>query len=122
MRDGEDWFHYHGRADDRIKVGGSGAPRSASRPASWSTLRHWRRRSWAARIPHGLVEPEAHMVLSEPLTERVGAEPAADALTAELVRHCQEGLPRYMYPRWIRFVAELPKTATGKIRGFGLTA
>jgi len=66
------------------------------------------------------VKPEAHVVLAEPLRETVGAAPAADELEAELVRHCQAGLPKYMYPRWIHFVADLPKTATGKIQRFRL--
>ena len=120
VRDAEGWFHYQGRADDMIKVGGiwcSPFDIEARLMEHPSVLE-------AAVVghedKHGLVKPEAHVVLSEPLTETVGAEPAADALTAELVRHCQEGLPRYMYPRWIRFVAELPKTATGKIQRFRL--
>jgi len=41
-------------------------------------------------------------------------------LVAELVRHCQHRLPRYMYPRWIELVDDLPKTATGKIQRFRL--
>ena len=120
VRDAEGWFHYQGRADDMIKVGGiwcSPFDIEARLMEHPSVLE-------AAVVghedKHGLVKPEAHVVLSEPLTETVGAEPAADALTADLVRHCQEGLPRYMYPRWIRFVAELPKTATGKIQRFRL--
>ena len=31
-------------------------------------------------------------------------------------------LAPYKYPRWIEFVAELPKTATGKIQRFKLRA
>ena len=45
---------------------------------------------------------------------------ASDALANELLTHCQDGLARYKYPRWIHFVAELPKTATGKIQRFQL--
>ncbi|WP_419164354.1 AMP-binding protein [Candidatus Palauibacter sp.] len=118
--DAEGWFHYRGRADDMIKVGGIWcSPFDIE-----ARLMEHRAVLEAAVVgredDHGLVKPEAHVVLTEPLKETVGAEPAADALTAELVAHCQEGLPRYMYPRWIRFVAELPKTATGKIQRFRL--
>ena len=122
VRDAEGWFHYRGRADDMIKVGGIWCSpfdieaRLMEHPSVLEAAVVGR------EDKHGLVKPEAHVVLSEPLTETVGAEPAADALAAELVRHCQEALPRYMYPRWIRFVAELPKTATGKIQRFRLRA
>ncbi|WP_277872632.1 AMP-binding enzyme [Sphingobium wenxiniae] len=34
--------------------------------------------------------------------------------------HCKEHLAPYKYPRWITFVDELPKTATGKIQRFRL--
>ena len=34
--------------------------------------------------------------------------------------HVKQQLAPYKYPRWIEFVAELPKTATGKIQRFKL--
>ena len=120
VRDAEGWFHYQGRADDMIKVGGIWCSpfdieaRLMEHPSVLEAAVVGR------EDDHGLVKPEAHVVLSEPLRETAGAPSAADTLTAELVAHCQEGLPRYMYPRWIRFVAELPKTATGKIQRFRL--
>ena len=122
VRDAEGWFHYQGRADDMIKVGGIWCSpfdieaRLMEHPSVLEAAVVGR------EDDHGLVKPEAHVVLTEPLRETVGAEPAADVLTAELVAHCREGLPRYMYPRWIRFVAALPKTATGKIQRFKLRA
>ena len=60
-----------------------------------------------------LVKPEAFVVLAD------GAG-AAPELETDLVRHCREGLPPYMYPRWIHFLDDLPKTATGKIQRFRL--
>ncbi len=44
---------------------------------------------------------------------------AADALAAA-GRVCEEKLPRFKRPKWIRSVAELPRTATGKIQRFKL--
>jgi benzoate-CoA ligase len=44
---------------------------------------------------------------------------AADALEAA-GRVCEEKLPRFKRPKWIRAVAELPRTATGKIQRFKL--
>ncbi len=120
IRDEEGYFQYQGRADDMIKVGGiwcSPFDIEARLIEHPSVLE-------AAVVgrddDHGLVKPEAHVVLAEPLKETVGAASAADELQTELVRHCQAGLPKYMYPRWIHFVAELPKTATGKIQRFKL--
>ena len=57
--------------------------------------------------------PKAHVVLHD-------AGDASDAMANELLAHCQDGLARYKYPRWIHFVDELPKTATGKIQRFQL--
>ena len=45
---------------------------------------------------------------------------ASDALADELKQHVKDKLAPYKYPRWIEFVAELPKTATGKIQRFKL--
>ncbi len=44
---------------------------------------------------------------------------ASDALAAA-ARACEQHLPRYKQPKWIRSVAELPRTATGKIQRYKL--
>ncbi len=41
---------------------------------------------------------------------------------AELKAFVKDRLAPYKYPRFIEFVAELPKTATGKIQRFKLRA
>jgi acetyl-CoA synthetase len=41
---------------------------------------------------------------------------ASDSLAAEIKRHVRERHSAYAYPREIEFVADLPKTLTGKIR------
>ncbi|MDK1103648.1 MAG: hypothetical protein QGD93_08550, partial [Actinomycetota bacterium] len=43
-------------------------------------------------------------------------------LKAELRALCRKDLAPYKYPRWIEFVADLSKTATGKIQRFKLRA
>ena len=45
---------------------------------------------------------------------------ARPALEAELKQFVKDKIAPYKYPRWIEFVAELPKTATGKIQRFKL--
>jgi benzoate-CoA ligase len=42
------------------------------------------------------------------------------ALADALQEHVKTRLARYKYPRWIEFIEELPKTATGKIQRFKL--
>ena len=60
-----------------------------------------------------LVKPKAFVVLKD-------GHVAAPALEDELKQFVKGKLAPYKYPRWIEFVAELPKTATGKIQRFKL--
>ena len=60
-----------------------------------------------------LTKPKAFVVLKE------GQSPS-ESLKAIMQQHIKDRLAPYEYPRWIEFVAELPKTATGKIQRFKL--
>jgi len=60
-----------------------------------------------------LVKPLAFVVLA------AGHAPSP-ALEDELKSFVKQRLAAYKYPRWIVFVQELPKTATGKIQRFKL--
>jgi benzoate-CoA ligase len=62
-----------------------------------------------------LIKPAAFVVL------RDDRRPSA-ALAEELAQHVKSQLAPYKYPRWIEFIDELPKTATGKIQRFKLRA
>ena len=42
------------------------------------------------------------------------------ALATELQQFVRETLAEYKRPRWVEFVAELPRTATGKLQRFKL--
>ncbi len=113
IRDADGWFTYCGRSDDMIKVGGiwcSPAEIEARLIEHPSVLE-------AAVVGRAdddeLTKPEAFIVLNDPAD-------AADELSQALSEHCKSGLARYKYPRWIHFVEELPKTATGKIQRFKL--
>jgi len=50
-----------------------------------------------------------------------GAHGSAD-LAKALQQFVREQLAEYKRPRWVEFVEELPKTATGKIQRFRLRA
>ena len=58
----------------------------------------------------GLIKTKAFVVLKE----------GASADEAELQRFVKDRLAPYKYPRSIAFIANLPKTATGKIQRFRL--
>jgi benzoate-CoA ligase len=62
-----------------------------------------------------LTKPVAYVVLKS------GHLPSG-ALGDELRTHVKTRLAPYKYPRWIEFIDELPKTATGKIQRFKLRA
>jgi benzoate-CoA ligase len=61
----------------------------------------------------GLVKPLAYVVL------KPGYSGSAD-LAETLKRQVKSRLAHFKYPRWIEFISELPKTATGKIQRFKL--
>jgi benzoate-CoA ligase len=62
-----------------------------------------------------LVKPRAYVVVKPGVRTDAAL---ADALQA----HVKARLAPYKYPRWIEFIDELPKTATGKIQRFKLRA
>jgi benzoate-CoA ligase len=63
----------------------------------------------------GLVKPMAFVVV------RDGVAGSPD-LGKELQQFVRERLAEYKRPRWVEFIPELPKTATGKIQRFRLRA
>lgn len=107
------YFIYQGRSDDMLKVGGlyvSPFEVEAALVAHPAVLE-------AAVVgdhdEHDLVKPRAFVVL------RGSAQGSGD-LAEELKAHVKSRLAPFKYPRWIEFVDELPKTATGKIQRFKL--
>ena len=62
-----------------------------------------------------LIKPKAFVVLQD-------SAKRDDKLVDELKGHVKDQLAPFKYPRWIEFVEELPKTATGKIQRFKLRA
>ena len=60
-----------------------------------------------------IVKPKAYVVLRQGYT-------ASSQLTTDLQDFVKTKIAYYKYPRWIEFITELPKTATGKIQRFKL--
>jgi benzoate-CoA ligase len=109
-RDPDGYYTYAGRNDDMLKVSGI----YVSPFEVESTLVQHPAILEAAVIgkedTDGLTKTKAFIVLK-----------AGQSLTKEEVKaFVKERLAPYKYPRFIEFVAELPKTATGKIQRFRL--
>jgi benzoate-CoA ligase len=109
------YYVYAGRSDDMLKVGGiyvSPAEVEAALVTHEAVLE-------AAVIGREdedkLVKPAAYVVLKP-------GRDASPALAAELQQYIKANLAPFKYPRWIEFIGELPKTATGKIQRFKLRA
>jgi 4-hydroxybenzoate-CoA ligase len=66
-----------------------------------------------AEDPNGLIKPKAFVVLKD---RRAGG--ASRALHDELKVHVKRTIGPWKYPRWIEFVDNLPKTATGKVQRY----
>jgi 4-hydroxybenzoate-CoA ligase len=61
----------------------------------------------------GLAKPKAFVVLKE------GQKPSKE-LEKEIQQWVLDRMAKYKYPRWVEFIKELPKSATGKIQRFRL--
>jgi benzoate-CoA ligase family protein len=110
VRNPDGTWTYCGRADDMLKVGGiwvSPFEVESALSAHDAVLE-------AAVVGHpdadGLIKPKAFVI----------CKPGAAVTADELKAFVKATLAPYKYPRWIDFVAELPKTATGKIQRFKL--
>ena len=107
--DDDGYFWFVGRADDVIS---SGAYRIGPFEVESALLEH------PAVLESAVVgSPDADRgnVVKAFVVLRAGHEPSA-ALVAELQSHCKRVTAPYKYPREIEFIAELPKTRSGKIR------
>ncbi len=111
--DADGYYWHAGRTDDMLKVGGIWVSPVEVESA---LLGHPAVQECAVvgrADSAGLVKPLASVVLTPDYTP-------SDALAAELIAHCRQTMAEYKRPRWIHFVDELPKTATGKIQRYRL--
>jgi len=109
------YYVYAGRSDDMLKVGGIYVSPAEVEAALITHPAILEAAVVAREDQDKLIKPIAYIVL------QAGTAPS-DALAVELQRHVKSLLAPYKYPRWIEFVEELPKTATGKIQRFKLRA
>ena len=112
-QDEDGYFWYGGRSDDMLKVSGQWVSPVEVEAALISHPAVLECAVVGDTDAEQLIKPHAYVVLN------AGYE-ASPALADELKAFVKERLAAFKYPRWIDFVAELPKTATGKIQRFKL--
>ena len=112
-QDADGYFWYCGRADDMLKVGGIWVSpvevenTLMAHPAVLEVAVVGREDT------DRLVKPKAFVVLKD-------GHSASTELEAGLKSFVKDKIAPYKYPRWVEFVSDLPKTATGKIQRFKL--
>ncbi|ACM18573.1 benzoate--coenzyme A ligase [Geotalea daltonii FRC-32] len=112
-QDEQGYFYCAGRSDDMLKVGGIWV---SPNEVESCLIKHPAVLECAvigAPDENNLIKPMAFVVLKKP-------DQSATHMEAELQDFVKSSLALYKYPRWVRFLDELPKTATGKIKRFEL--
>jgi 4-hydroxybenzoate-CoA ligase/benzoate-CoA ligase len=113
LRDGDGYYHYGGRSDDMFKVGGNWVSpfEVESAIAEHDAVLE------AAVIGRpdeaGNLKPMAFVILTG---DRTGDE----GLATDIQEQVRARLEPWKYPRWVEFVDDFPRTATGKIQRFRL--
>ena len=113
VRDADGYYTYAGRSDDMLKVSGQYVSPFEVESAIASHPAVLEAAVVGAEDEDRLIKPKAYVVLKEPGN-------ASAALAEELRSYVKDQLAPFKYPRWVEFVEELPKTATGKIQRFKL--
>jgi benzoate-CoA ligase len=114
-RRADGYYVYAGRTDDMLKVSGQYVSPIEVESA---LITH------EAVLEAAVIAKEDEEKLTKPLAFVVlkPGRSASPGLAEELKQHVKSRLAPYKYPRWIEFIDELPKTATGKIQRFKLRA
>ena len=111
--DPEGYFTYEGRSDDMLKVSGQWVSPAEVEAALMEHPAVLECGVVGMKDQDELLKPKAFILLKPGHT-------GGDGLADELRAFVKGRITPYKYPRWIEFVDELPKTATGKIQRFKL--
>ena len=109
-RDADGYYTYGGRSDDMLKVGGIYVSPFEVEACLMTHPAVLEAAVIGAMDADELVKPKAYVILKSGLY----------ATAEDLQSHVKQHLAPYKYPRWVEFISELPKTATGKIQRFKL--
>ncbi len=113
LKDESGYYWHQGRADDMLKVGGLWV----SPLEIEEVLNGHEFVTDCAVVGHyddaGLVKPKAFVCLRNGITP-------CDHVLGQLLKLCAKKLDAHSRPRWLEFIDDLPRTATGKIQRFKL--
>ena len=112
-QDTEGYFYFCARGDDMLKVGGMWVSPAEVEAALGEHPAVVEAAVVGRGDTDGLTKPHAFCVLRDGVA-------GSEALAAELREQVRKRLAGYKSPRWVDFVAELPRTSTGKIQRFAL--
>jgi len=112
-KDAEGYFYYCGRGDDMLKVGGIWVSPIEIEDTLVSHPAVKEAAVVAKADDHLLIKPKAFIILKH------GYSPS-EQLGKEIQDYVKKTIAAYKYPRWIEFVSDLPRTATGKIQRYKL--
>ena len=112
-QDEDGYFWYAGRGDDLFKVNGCWLSPAEVESALMSHPTVLEAAVVARQDDDGLLKPAAYVVLHT-------NQPQSHGLIQELQDWVGQSLASYKRPRWVEFVPDLPKTATGKLQRFKL--
>ena len=112
-QDDDGYYWYAGRADDLFKVNGRwlNPAEVESTLIAHPTVRE--AAVIAREDSNGLTKPAAYVVVRPNFV-------ASDELARTLQDWVTEKIGAYKHPRWVEFLPELPKTATGKLQRYKL--
>lgn len=111
--DSDGFYTYGGRSDDMLKVSGLYVSPFEVEGVLVSHTAVLEAAVVGDQDEDRLTKPRAYVVLLDSSLETL-------ELGEELKQYVKSKLAPFKYPRWIEFVNELPKTATGKIQRFKL--
>jgi benzoate-CoA ligase len=113
VRSQDGYYTYAGRSDDMLRVDGQFVSPFEVESALGSHEAVLEAAVIGEQDQDELIKPKACIVLNPGVTP-------SDSLAEELKQHVRQTLAPFKYPRWIKFVKALPKTATGEIQRFRL--
>lgn len=106
LRDEDGWFRFIDRLKDAIRRRGENI---SAFEVEQALLLH-------PAVASAAVFPIASELAEDEVAAAVVLAEGASVGEEELVRHCEPLLAYFAIPRYLRFVAELPSTANGKVR------
>ena len=113
LRDKDGFYWHQGRADDLLKVGGLWVSPNEIE----EVLKEHVSVADCAVVGHydnvGLLKPKAFVCLQDDVVP-------SDDLLGQLLKICAKKLDAHKRPRWLEFIDNLPRTATGKLQRFRL--